>query len=127
MTIDRLPVWLEQMHEAASQALAYVDGMDKDGFVADKRTQQAVVLNLLVIGELAAKLIEQRGDFVTEHPRIAWASMKGMRNRIAHGYFECNGLCPICWFTCPPCELPPKSDPPAAKPKPLPRLIIFPR
>ena len=78
MTIDRLPVWLEQMHEAASQALAYVDGMDKDG----------VVLNLLVIGELAAKLIEQRGDFVTEHPRIAWASMKGMRNRIAHGYFE---------------------------------------
>lgn len=88
MTIDRLPVWLEQMHEAASQALAYVDGMDKDGFVADKRTQQAVVLNLLVIGELAAKLIEQRGDFVTEHPRIAWASMKGMRNRIAHGYFD---------------------------------------
>ena len=88
MTIDRLPVWLELMHEAASQALAYVDGMDKDGFVADKRTQQAVVLNLLVIGELAAKLIEQRGDFVTEHPRIAWASMKGMRNRIAHGYFE---------------------------------------
>jgi uncharacterized protein with HEPN domain len=88
VTIDRLPVWLEQMHEAASQALAYVDGMDKDGFVADKRTQQAVVLNLLVIGELAAKLIEQRGDFVTEHPRIAWASMKGMRNRIAHGYFE---------------------------------------
>ena len=88
MTIDRLPVWLEQMHEAASQALAYVDGMDTDGFVADKRTQQAVVLNLLVIGELAAKLNEQRGDFVTEHPRIAWASMKGMRNRIAHGYFE---------------------------------------
>lgn len=88
MTIDRLPLWLDQMQEAASQALAYVEGMDKTAFVADKRTQQAVVLNLLVIGELAAKLIEQHGDFVTEHPRIAWASMKGMRNRIAHGYFE---------------------------------------
>ncbi len=88
MTIDRLPLWLDQMQEAASQALAYVEGMDKAGFAADKRTQQAVVLNLLVIGELAAKLIEQHGDFVTEHPGIAWASMKGMRNRIAHGYFE---------------------------------------
>lgn len=88
MTIDRLPLWLEQMHEAASQALAYVEGMDKAAFVTDKRTQQAVVLNLLVIGELAAKLIEQHGDFVMEHPGIAWASMKGMRNRIAHGYFE---------------------------------------
>ena len=88
MTIDRLPLWLEQMHEAASQALAYVEGMDKAAFVTDKRTQQAVVLNLLVIGELAAKLLEQHGDFVLEHPGIAWASMKGMRNRIAHGYFE---------------------------------------
>ena len=29
MTIDRLPLWLDQMHEAASQALAYVEGMDK--------------------------------------------------------------------------------------------------
>lgn len=88
MTIDRLPLWLEQMHEAASQALAYVEGMDKAAFVTDKRTQQAVVLNLLVIGELAAKLLEQHGDFLMEHPGIAWASMKGMRNRIAHGYFE---------------------------------------
>lgn len=88
MTIDRLPLWLDQMHEAASQALAYVEGMDKAAFVTDKRTQQAVVLNLLVIGELAAKLLEQHGDFVLEHPGIAWASMKGMRNRIAHGYFE---------------------------------------
>lgn len=88
MTIDRLPLWQEQMHEAASQALAYVEGMDKAAFVTDKRTQQAVVLNLLVIGKLAAKLLEQHGDFVLEHPGIAWASMKGMRNRIAHGYFE---------------------------------------
>ena len=61
MTIDRLPLWLDQMHEAASQALAYVEGMDKAAFVTDKRTQQAVVLNLLVIGELAAKLLEQPG------------------------------------------------------------------
>lgn len=88
MTIDRLPLLLEQMHEAASQALAYVEGMDKAAFVTDKRTQQAVVLNLLVIGELAAKRLEQHGDLVLEHPGIAWASMKGMRNRIAHGYFE---------------------------------------
>lgn len=88
MKIDRLPLWLDQMQEAASQAPAYVEGMDKTAFVADKRTQQAVVLNPLVIGELAAKLIEQHGDFVTEHPGIAWTSMKGMRNRIAHGYFE---------------------------------------
>lgn len=88
MSIGRLQLWLEQMHEATEQALAYVEDMSKDEFFADKRTQQAVVLNLLVIGELAAKLLEQHGDFVGGHPDIAWSSMKGMRNRIAHGYFE---------------------------------------
>lgn len=88
MTIGRLQLWLEQMHEATKQALAYVEDMNKEEFFADKRTQQAVVLNLLVIGELAAKLLEQHGDFVSGHPGIAWSSMKGMRNRIAHGYFE---------------------------------------
>lgn len=33
-----------RMLSAANDALAYVEGMDKDDFVADKRTQQAVVL-----------------------------------------------------------------------------------
>lgn len=27
-------------------------------------------------------------DFIEAHPRIPWRGMKGMRNRIAHGYFE---------------------------------------
>lgn len=88
MTVDRLPVWLEQMLESAVQARAYVDGMDQDTFSGDKRTQQAVILNLLVLGELAAKVIEKERDFVSQHPEVPWASIKGMRNRIAHGYFE---------------------------------------
>lgn len=88
MTADRLPVWLEQMLESAAQACAYVEGMDRETFSVDKRTQQAVILNLLVLGEVAAKLIENERDFVSRHPEVPWASIKGMRNRIAHGYFE---------------------------------------
>lgn len=88
MTGDRLSVWLEQMQESAVQACAYVEGMDREEFSGDKRTQQAVILNLLVLGEVAAKLIENEGDFIFRHPEVPWASIKGMRNRIAHGYFE---------------------------------------
>lgn len=88
MSVDRLLLWLEQMDEAAAQALGYVEGLDETAFAADKRTQQAVILNLLVIGEIAAKLIECEGAFISEHAEVPWLSMKGMRNRIAHGYFE---------------------------------------
>ena len=28
--------------------------------------------------------------FAAEHPEIPWRSMRGMRNRIAHGYFDIN-------------------------------------
>ena len=81
---------LERMMEAAAQACAYVEGLSKVDFVADKRTQQAVILNLILIGEEATDLLKDNAAFVDQHPGIPWRSMKGMRNRIAHGYHEIN-------------------------------------
>ena len=88
MKSERLCLWLEQMIEAAALACSYVEGMDFATFENDRRTQQAVVLNLLLLGEIAAKFMEKEGAFVAAHPEIPWTAMKGMRNRIAHGYFE---------------------------------------
>ena len=45
------------MLEAAQQALAYVEGYEKPDFLEHKRTQQAVVLNLILIGEEATKVL----------------------------------------------------------------------
>ena len=42
---------LDQMLEAARLAASYVDGMQEEEFLADTRTQQAVAMNLLIIGE----------------------------------------------------------------------------
>lgn len=88
MKSERLCLWLEQLIEAAGLACSYVEGMDFAAFESDRRTQQAVVLNLLLLGEIAAKLLEKESAFVAAHPEIPWTAMKGMRNRIAHGYFE---------------------------------------
>jgi uncharacterized protein with HEPN domain len=88
MTINRLEDYLEHMLEAARLALSYITDLDKNGFLADKRTQQAVILNIVVIGEAATKISNEYPDFVDEHPFIPWKNMKGMRNRIAHGYFD---------------------------------------
>ena len=44
---------LDQLDQAVRQALIFVEGMDREAFLADVRTQQAVVLNLLIMGEAA--------------------------------------------------------------------------
>lgn len=77
-----------QMLEAARKPLSYVEGADKDGFLADSRTQEAVALNLPVIGEAAAGLTRRHAGFVAQHQQLPWRQMQGMRNRIAHGYFD---------------------------------------
>ena len=53
MSDNRLPDYLDHMLEAARQSCSYVEGLSKDEFLADKRTQQAVILNLVIIGEAA--------------------------------------------------------------------------
>lgn len=46
------------------------------------------MLNLIVIGEAASRLLRAYPGFDEQHPGIPWRSIKGMRNRIAHGYFD---------------------------------------
>lgn len=88
MTDDKLPVYISQMLDAATTACSYVEGYDKDDFLADQRTQQAVMMNVLIIAEVATKIAQNYPDFAAANPNVPWSSMRNMRNRIAHGYFE---------------------------------------
>ena len=62
----------------------------KDDFLADKRTQQAVIMSLIVIGEAATKVMDGYVEFTQAHADVPWRSMRNMRNRMAHGYFDIN-------------------------------------
>jgi uncharacterized protein with HEPN domain len=88
MSVPSAGELIAHMRDAARQATAYVEGMGRSDFLSDKRTQQAVILNLIILGEAATKLMERFPDVTAAHPEIAWRSMRGMRNRIAHGYYE---------------------------------------
>jgi uncharacterized protein with HEPN domain len=88
MTDDRLADYLDHIRHAAQLARSYVENMSREEFLGDTRTQQAVILNLFVIGEAATKLLSEYPEFAHRHSAIEWKAMKGMRNRIAHGYFE---------------------------------------
>lgn len=90
MSMNRLPDYLDHMQQATQQACGYVGTMSKTEFMLDKRTQQAVIFNLQIIGEAASKMLQDHAEFLAQHPDVPWRSMKGMRNRIAHGYFEIN-------------------------------------
>ena len=90
MSSDRLRDYLEHMRQAAANACSFVAGMEKAGFDGDKRTQQAVVMSLIILGEAATKVMDQHADFAAAHPQVPWRSMRGMRNRMTHGYFDIN-------------------------------------
>ena len=76
--------------EAASDACHFIDGLSKEDFLADKRTKSAVVMSLLIVGEAATKIMDRFPEFARRHPDVPWQMMRGMRNRIAHGYFDIN-------------------------------------
>ncbi|MFZ4655198.1 MAG: DUF86 domain-containing protein [Methylococcaceae bacterium] len=38
------------MQEACSDVLHYMEGLDKEAFMSDGRTQQAVIMNLVILG-----------------------------------------------------------------------------
>ena len=90
MSETRLSDYIGHMRQAAVDACCFVEGMSKGAFLADKRTQQAVIMSLVIIGEAATRTMDRHAAFVREHPEVPWRSMRGMRNRIAHGYFDTN-------------------------------------
>lgn len=85
---SRLADYLRQMIEGSRDALSFTDGMDRVDFMDDLRTQRAVVMSLMIVGEAAARTLSEYPDFAMANPGIPWRSIRGMRNRIAHGYFD---------------------------------------
>ena len=86
----RLPDYLDHIQQAATDARSFVEGLAKDDFLADKRTQQAVIMSLIIIGEAATKIMNAYAEFTQAHADVPWRSMRNMRNRMAHGYFDIN-------------------------------------
>ena len=88
MTSSRLPDYVAHMRQAIADAQSFTESMAQLDFEQDKRTQQAVVMSLIVLGEAATKVMDKHPEFAAQHAEIPWHNMRGMRNRIAHGYFD---------------------------------------
>lgn len=61
----------------------FVRGLDFGDFVEDERTQSAVILQVLLIGEAAKKL---SAGFRQRFPQIPWSEIMRMRDKLIHRY-----------------------------------------
>lgn len=70
---------------AARLILEFTEGLDRESFLGDAKTQSAVLHQLLILGEAVKRLsLEFRG----KHPEVPWALVAGMRDVLIHEYNE---------------------------------------
>ncbi|AOV17243.1 hypothetical protein BJI67_09360 [Acidihalobacter aeolianus] len=83
----RLPDFLDHMREAIERVHAYVADLDEVAFLADGKTQDAVVRNFEILGEAARNIERYHHAFADAHPEVEWPAIVALRNRVTHGYF----------------------------------------
>jgi uncharacterized protein with HEPN domain len=85
--ILRLSAYLEHMLEAIERCREYVENMDEEAFLRDRKTQDAVIRSLEVLGEASNNIRKHYPEFVQAHPELPFGFAVGMRNALSHGYF----------------------------------------
>ncbi len=68
--------------------------MDYSTFAQDRKTIDAVLRNITVIGEAASQVSD---SVQAESPEVPWRDMRDMRNVVVHEYFGINRQ--ILWDT----------------------------
>lgn len=76
-------VYLQDILDAINHINEYVIGLKRDDLLVDRKTLDAVVRNLEIIGE-AAKQMPQ--DIIERFSDVPWRRMVNMRNKVIHEY-----------------------------------------
>ena len=74
---------LRDMLDACERCLYYTSGMDQAAFVGDRRTYDATIRNIEIVGEAANNVPRTVWE---AHQEIPWRGIVDTRNRIIHGY-----------------------------------------
>lgn len=77
--------YLAHMLDQLAYLLEASSGLTKAAFLRDQTLILAFERSLEIIGEAAGKLDD---DFKEAHTEIPWRKVRGLRNIIAHGYWD---------------------------------------
>lgn len=76
---------LLHMRDAAREACGFVANMTETDFQRSPLVQHAVQHCIFIIGEAASQISENTRSALVA---IDWYAIRGMRNRLAHAYFD---------------------------------------
>lgn len=93
----RIADYLQHLLDAIDNIRDYTAGMDLAAFMADRKTRDAVVRNLEVIGEACNNVVTHHPGFAAGHSTVPWSFAYEMRNALSHGYFTVDHT--IVWQT----------------------------
>jgi len=77
-------VYLSQMLDSISKIESFTAGMDRDSFGKDQKTQSAVIMQLMLVGEISKKISDKIKDSIN----LPWKEIAGFRDKAIHDYFE---------------------------------------
>ena len=76
--------YVQDILDSIVEVKEFVEGMRFEDFTKDKKTINAVIRSLEVIGEATKKVPEGLRE---GYPQIPWKRMAGMRDKLIHEYF----------------------------------------
>lgn len=78
---------IQDIAESVARISLYTLNMEYEEFRKDKKTQDAVIRNIEIMGEATKKLSE---DMRNDNPNIPWKNIAGTRDKLIHSYFGVN-------------------------------------
>ncbi len=76
--------YLGDIKEAIELIITYTQGLGFDEFIQDRKTQDAVIRNLEIIGEATKNTSVHLRK---KYPQIPWKEFAGLRDKVIHHYF----------------------------------------
>ena len=80
-------LWIDDIKEAVARVEEYTVGISYAVFLQDKKTQDAVVRNIAIMGEAAKRI---SAEFKRKHKDVDWKAIVGTRDKVVHEYFGVN-------------------------------------
>jgi uncharacterized protein with HEPN domain len=87
-------IYLSHILESIEEIENHLAGFSLEMFIKDRKTQDAVVRQFMIIGEATKHLPP---SMMAEYSDVRWQDVMGMRDRLIHEYF--NVMMELVWDT----------------------------